>query len=138
MFRVFRLWRLDRAEEAALLDVTAMQVDAFRDSGMLADDPELLRRSGHILAIHKALRTLHGGDARRAGDWLRQPNPRFEAGCPLELMLTSQEGLKVVRRYLESEADLRAARQSCRLRTPPRGEAVGGSEDATGTGRDPV
>ncbi len=138
LFRVFRLWRLERAEEAALLDVAAGQVDAFRDSGTLADDPELLRRGGHLLAIHKALRTLHGGDARRAGDWLRQPNPRFEAGCPLELMLTGQEGLKVVRRYLESEADLRVARQSCRLRNRPRGEMAGGLDDAVGTGRDPA
>jgi|GEM_PF-631145 len=106
LFRMFQIWRLERAEQAALLDVTPKQLDAFRDSGALADAPELLRRSSHLLAIHKALRTLYAGDARRVGDWLHQPNPRFEAGSPLQLMLSGQEGLKVVRRYLEAEADM--------------------------------
>lgn len=107
VFRVFRVWRLERAEEAALLNVEARALDAFRDSGMLADDPEVLRRSHHVLAIHKALRTLQGGETRCAADWLRKPHPRFAASCPLEVMLSGQEGLKVVRRYLESELDLR-------------------------------
>ena len=75
------------------------------DGKALADNLELLARVRLIMAIHKALYQLFAGAPEQAREWLRVPNPRFDQAQPLDLMLASLDGLKIVRSYLEGEVD---------------------------------
>jgi hypothetical protein len=58
-----------------------------------------------LLDVAKALHLLFAGDPERAREWIRAPNARFDQAQPLDLMLASLDGLKIVRSYLEGEVD---------------------------------
>jgi hypothetical protein len=51
------------------------------------------------------LHLLFAGAPQQASAWIRTPNPRFDSALPLDLMLSSLDGLKIVRAYLEGEVD---------------------------------
>lgn len=104
LMRVMTEWGLDGEARAQLLDVSPSLIEDFLDGKPMPDEPELLSRAGHLLAIYKALRQLHAGAPGLAHAWVRQPNPRFDRTPPLEIMRASLDGLLLIRRYLESEA----------------------------------
>jgi len=105
VLRAFRNLAIPLAQQALLLGVEETVINAYQDGKALANSPLLLDRVRLIMAIHKALHSLFAGDPIRAQEWMRRQNPRFEQARPLELMLGSLDGLKIVRAYLESEVD---------------------------------
>lgn len=105
LLRAFRNLAIPPAQQAALLNVDAATLDAYQDGKTLADDQTLLARVRLVMAIHKALHHLFAGVPTQAMTWLRAPNPRFDQAKPLDLMLASLDGLKIVRSYLEGEVD---------------------------------
>lgn len=105
ILRAFRYLAIPPDQQAALLNVDENTIDTYLDGKTLADEAILLNRVRLIMAIHKALRHLFSGDAERAREWLRVPNERFDMAEPIELMLLSLDGLKIVRSYLEGEVD---------------------------------
>jgi len=105
VMRAFRNLAIAREQQAILLDVDMTAINAYLDGKTLPDDPPLLARVGLIMAIHKALHLLFAGAPQQASAWIRAPNPRFDSALPLDLMLSSLDGLKIVRAYLEGEVD---------------------------------
>lgn len=105
VLRAFRNLGIPMPQQAVLLDVEEADIDAFLDGKTLPDNLMLLARVRLIMAIHKALHLLFAGDPNRAREWIRAPNPRFDQAQPLDLMLASLDGLKIVRSYLEGEVD---------------------------------
>ncbi len=105
VLRAFRNLAIPLAQQALLLGVEESVINAYLDGKALANIPQLLDRVRLIMAIHKALHSLFAGDPIRAQEWMRRPNPRFDQARPLELMLDSLDGLKIVRAYLEGEVD---------------------------------
>ena len=105
LLRVFDVWGLSKAQQAALLGIDARALEQYLDGRPLADEPGLLLRVRHLLAIHKAMRLRFGQDRQIIQDWLRLPCDRLEGRCPLDLMLGSSDGLSVLRQRLEQEAD---------------------------------
>ncbi len=105
LLRVFRNLAIPPEQQAALLNLDAETLIAYHDGAPLADDLMLLARVRLIMAIHKSLLQLFAGGTEQARTWLRSPNARFDQALPLELMLASLDGLKIVRSYLEGEVD---------------------------------
>ena len=105
VLRAFRNLSIPIEQQAVLLDVPMAAIDAYQDGHVIADDWLLLARVRLIMAIHKALHLLFAGAPQRAKEWMRTPHPRFDQAQPLDLMLSSLDGLKIVRRYLEGEVD---------------------------------
>jgi hypothetical protein len=105
VLRAFRNLNILPEQQAVLLDVDEATINAYQDGNTMADSVTLLGRVRLFMAIHKALHLLFAGAPERARDWLRTPNARFDLAQPLALMLSSVDGLKIVRSYLEGEVD---------------------------------
>jgi hypothetical protein len=105
LLRVFRNLAISSEQQAVLLNLDAEALLAYQDGTPLADDLMLLARVRLIMAIHKSLHQLFAGGSEQAQTWLRSPNARFDQSRPLDLMLASLDGLKIVRSYLEGEVD---------------------------------
>lgn len=106
LVRVFRAWGLEESEQAALLGLEGKALGKLLDGCALADDPELLTRSRHLLAINKALRLRFGHDAEVLRAWLRQPCASLDAQTPLAAMLASLASLTHLRNQLSQASDL--------------------------------
>lgn len=128
VLRAFRNLAIPMAQQALLLGVEEAVINAYLDGKTLANNPKLLDRVHLIMAIHKALHLLLAGDPERARAWMRSPNSRFDQARPLDLMLASLDGLKIVRAYLEGEVD-------AMFREPP---AVGLPRDRGCSGSTPA
>jgi hypothetical protein len=70
---------------------------------------------------HKVLHHLFAGVPDQARAWMRTPNSRFDQAQPLNLMLVSLDGLKIVRSYLEGEVDALFEQPSAANLPPDRG-----------------
>lgn len=101
--RVFEVWQLSPAEEAALLGIDVRTLNGYLDGRPLADNPALLARVGHLLAIHKVLRLRYGERPDFIREWLRLPNVRLDGNRPLAMMLAGPDGLAEMRRHLDVE-----------------------------------
>jgi hypothetical protein len=128
VLRAFSNLAIPLAQQAVLLGVEEAVINAYLDGNTLDNTPKLLERVQLIMAIHKALHLLLAGDPGRARAWLCSQNARFEQARPIDLMLASLDGLKIVRAYLEGEVD-------AMFREPP---AVGLPRDRSCTGSMPA
>jgi hypothetical protein len=105
VLRAFRNLAIPFPQQAVLLDVAEADINAYLDGKTLEGNLMLLARVRLVMAIHKAVHLLFAGDPERAREWIRAPNARFDQAQPLDLMLASLDGLKIVRSYLEGEVD---------------------------------
>ena len=103
-FRIADEWRLDTAQQMALLGLTS-RTTFFRWKKVAPTSlpPDTLERLSHVFGIYKSLGILLPGPA--AATWVHQPNdaPLFEGRPALELMLAGVAGLYLVRAYLDGE-----------------------------------
>jgi hypothetical protein len=125
VLRAFRNLAIAPEQQAAMLNIDAATLDAYQDGKTLADDLTLLARVRLVMAVHKALHHLFAGVPDQARAWLRASNPRFEQAQPLDLMLASLDGLKIVRSYLEGEVDALFEQPSA-VNLPPDRRCSGG------------
>jgi hypothetical protein len=105
--RLFDLWKLSAQDQAVLLGLSGdsrSTVARYRRGDPLADNADLLARTGHLLGIHKSLRIIFPHDLDLAYRWITTANQRFEGLAPLEVMKRyGFEGVLAVRRYLDFE-----------------------------------
>lgn len=107
VLKLFSLWQLDTAVQAALLGLSPdsrTTLGRYRKGEPLGDSEDLLKRVGHLLGIHKSLRILFPYDPDLVYRWVSTPNRRFEGRTPLAIMREyGYEGILMVRRYLDFE-----------------------------------
>ena len=104
--KLFDHWQLSAPDQATLLGLSAESratVARYRKGEPLADRTDLLARAGHLLGIHKALRSMFPHDRDLAYRWITTPNRRFGDRMPLEIMRQGYEGILAVRRFLDFE-----------------------------------
>ncbi len=104
--RLLDKWSLNTAEQAAMLGLSEdnrSTLARYRKGSPLADNRDLLERTGHLLGIHKSLRILFPHDRDLVYTWMGAHNRRM--GCrPVDLVRTHGfEGLLAVRRYLDHQ-----------------------------------
>jgi uncharacterized protein (DUF2384 family) len=105
LLRLFMAWGLDQEDQAALTGLDARALGRLQDGHALRDDPGLLSRVNHLLAINKVLRLRFGADDTHKRDWLNRACPALEGRTPLEVMRASPESLAALRTRLGEEAD---------------------------------
>ncbi len=93
-------WGLSPQRQAELLAVT--DIGPFRDGEPLPDDPGVLERAGHLLAIDRSLQRLYGEDPVTQDHWVTFRNPELGDLSPLTLMLRDSKGFEKVRALLDS------------------------------------
>jgi transcriptional regulator with XRE-family HTH domain len=102
--RLLEHWQLTAAEQAEVLGLSGgsrSTLARYRNGEPLADNRDLLDRTGHLLGIHKSLRLLFPHDRDLVYRWMAQPNRRLGAR-PVDLIVRHGfEGLLAVRRYLD-------------------------------------
>jgi hypothetical protein len=103
-FNVCDEWRLDSAQQMALLGLTSRTTFfRWKKTAPAALPPDTLERISHLFGIYKSLQILLPREA--AADWVHRPNsaPLFGGRPALELMLSGVAGLFLVRAYLDGE-----------------------------------
>jgi hypothetical protein len=93
-------WGLPLTKQAALLGLP--DVTSIRDGRPLPEEFDVLARAGHLLAIDRALQKIYGTNAVQRDVWLMYSYPELGGQSPLALMLTGLEGIKSVRKFLET------------------------------------
>jgi len=108
VMQLFAHWEVSTAEQAALLGLSANNratLVRYRKGEPPADSRDLLDRVGHLLGIHKSLRTLFAQDPDLAYRWMTTPNRRLGAR-PVDVVIERGfEGLLAIRRYLDFARD---------------------------------
>ena len=100
---MFDRWQLTEVDQATLLGLTdPADVVRYREGMPLPDDPDLLERVGHLLAIYRALQRIYGRDPVLCNRWILAKDLLLGYRSPLEVVrLEGLEGLKAIRRSLE-------------------------------------
>lgn len=103
LMALFDRWHLHTLNQVQLLGL--VDGSNFLVDRELPDDPAVLERVGHLLAIDRALLKLHPYSETFRDHWIDRPEPAFDGISPLEIMLTNgSDGIKKVRELVESQA----------------------------------
>ena len=101
----FDLWKIDTDAQLSLLGLAASnraELSRYRKGEPLADNPDLIQRVGHLLAIHKSLRQLFPQDRDLAYAWMTQINRAFDHRTPVGVIREQGlPGLQAVHTYLD-------------------------------------
>ena len=95
ILQLFRLWGIDTNAQSALLGLSpkSKTIDTYLlGTKAVPNSPDLLDRIGHLLAIHKCLRTLYPHDHDLAYTWVSCPNRAFDGQSPLSMMMAYRFG----------------------------------------------
>jgi hypothetical protein len=91
-------WGIYPAKQTELLGLAA----PLDPAQPLPDDPAVLERAGHLLAIERALKRLHPDDPAARHAWLMFPAEALGGRPPLRVMLDGMAGIERVRALLEA------------------------------------
>jgi hypothetical protein len=109
LMRLFDLWGLGNQEQLQLLGLdpsSRTTLARYRKGHPLANNRDLLDRVGHLLAIHKTLRSLFPDQPDLAHAWIRHPNRVFDQLSPVQMINQKGfAGLLMVRTYLELQCE---------------------------------
>lgn len=107
IMQLFEHWKLTYEQQSMLLSLstnTHSTIARYKKGGAcLSRDRDTQDRAGHLLAIHKYLRTIFPLNKELAYAWPSTANQYFGGKTPVEII--SEEGflgLIKVRRYLEN------------------------------------
>jgi hypothetical protein len=96
-------WNLAAADRSSLLGLD--QEAALRPGEALPEDPAVLQRTGHLLAIGRALRRVYPYLPTLRDGWVATPEPALAGKTPLAVMLAEGiEGIQAVRELIESRS----------------------------------
>jgi hypothetical protein len=113
VIKLFDHWNLCRDDQAALLGLGAngrRLLSRHRNGQPIGTNRDQLDRVGHLLAIHKSLRTLFPQNRDLAYRWMCTRNRAFDNLTPVELVKEwGFMGLLRVRTYLDRAVDAPAA-----------------------------
>lgn len=100
---LFDRWQLTEADQLTLLGLTDPEdLVRYREGMPLQDDPDLLERVGHLLAIYRALQEIYGRDPILCDRWMLAKDFLLGNRSPLEVVRKEGlEGLKAIRRSLK-------------------------------------
>ncbi len=105
VFKLFDHWNLGLDDQAALLGLDFQKSAVllrYRAGKPIGSDRDQLDRVGHLLAIHKILRSLFPQNRDLAYRWMSTRNRAFENLTPVDVVKSwGFMGLLRVRSYLE-------------------------------------
>jgi hypothetical protein len=100
----FERWDVHALNRASLLGLTGTMV--LDPDHPLPEDPAVLERAGHLLAIDRALLKRYPYQPERRDHWITHPNAKLDGKTPLELMLEGGvPAIREVRVLAESGKD---------------------------------
>ena len=108
VIKLFDHWQIAPVAQCLLLGMSSggrMTLNRYRRGLPLGNSIDLLARVGHLISIHKTLRTMFPQNRDLVYRWVSSPNARFAGRPPLEIMCEGYEGLMAIRRYLDFERD---------------------------------
>ena len=100
---LLRRWELQPRQKTKLLGLAPGRAGAIYvySRGLpLPPRKELLERVGHLLAIHRTLRSLWPRNRELIYGWINARNSHFDGSAPADHGI---EGLRALRVYLEGE-----------------------------------
>lgn len=105
-FRIAEAWKLDNADQLALLGLRSRTtLAAWRKGGEIALSPDTLERLSYVFGVYKALQMLLPS-SEAADEWIRKPNagPLFNGASALDRLRAGKVAdLFLVRQYLDAQ-----------------------------------
>ena len=105
-FRIAAAWKLDNADQLALLGLRSRStLAAWRKGEISALSPDTLERLSYVFGIYKALQMLLPS-SEAADAWIRKPNagPLFAGASALDRLRAGKVAdLFLVRQYLDAQ-----------------------------------
>ena len=105
-FRIAEAWKLDNADQLALLGLRSRTtLAAWRKGSEVALSPDTLERLSYLFGIYKALQMLLPS-SEAADEWIRKPNmgPLFNGASALDRLRAGKVAdLFLVRQYLDAQ-----------------------------------
>ncbi len=100
---LFERWQLAEDEQVVLLGLSdAADLARYHQGEPLADEPDLLERAGHLLAIERDLRKKYPYSPGFRDRWVKTLDMYLGNKSPLQLVRDQGiEGVRRIRRYLE-------------------------------------
>jgi hypothetical protein len=96
-------WNLAAADRSSLLGLD--EGAELRPGEALPENPAVLQRAGHLLAIGRALRRMYPYQPTLRDRWVATPEPALGGKTPLATMLAQGiDGIREVRELIESRA----------------------------------
>ncbi len=102
LMRLFALWQISITDQAAILHRSISTIRRYQSGGCIGDDQAMLDRVGLLMGIHKNLRILYPYNRDLVYRWITAKNSTFDGQAPLDIIKKEEEGLRVIRGYLES------------------------------------
>ena len=96
-------WNLGAGERSSLLGLD--QEAGLSPGEALPEDPAVLQRAGHLLAIGRALHRAYPYQPALRDRWVATPEPALDGRPPLAVMLEGgEDGIQEVRDLIEARA----------------------------------
>lgn len=98
---LFRQWHIHEVNQLELLSMH--NTAHLRMDEPLPDDPEVLERTGQMLAIERALYKAFPYEPDRRNTWVLAPLDALHGDAPINKMLEGLDGIKQVRELIEAQ-----------------------------------
>jgi hypothetical protein len=100
---LFASWKLHEVNQAALLGMR--DISGLRNGEPLPEDPEVMERAGHLLAIGRALRRAFPNQLSQRTDWISTSHEKLFGATPLQYLLAGDvETFRQIRALAEHAA----------------------------------
>jgi len=97
---LFASWQHHEVNQAALLGMR--DISGLRNGEPLPEDPEVMERAGHLLAIGRALRKAFPKQLSIRTHWVSSPHAKLFGATPLQYMLAGDvETIRQIRALSE-------------------------------------
>ena len=97
---LFASWQLHEVNQAALLGMR--DISGLRSGEPLPEDPAVMERAGHLLAIGRALRRAFPNQLSQRTHWISSSHEKLFGATPLQYMLAGDmETIRQIRALAE-------------------------------------
>ncbi len=104
IFQILNNWKIDLELQVILVglsaDTKARELTKIKNGKAFPDEKDFMRRALEIISISKGLALVFPGNSTIANLWVTTPSYNFNDCAPVEVMLSSFEGLQEINVHL--------------------------------------
>ncbi len=104
IFQILNDWKIALELQVILVGLPAgtkaRELTKIKNGKAFPDEDEFMRRAFEIISINKGLKLVFPGNSTLGNLWVTTPSYNFNDCAPVEVMLSSFEGLQEINKHL--------------------------------------